>query len=84
MVPSGTAGVRVSQVSGTVGGTIYPGIHFVSPLVQHVEFYNVRQVKQSDGADRWEGVLRKRCPSSGDIEQRHVGRGAGQSLKSGC
>jgi hypothetical protein len=33
VVPSGTAGVRVSQVSGTLGGTIYPGTHFVSPLV---------------------------------------------------
>jgi hypothetical protein len=33
VVPSGTAGVRVSQVSGTLGGTIYPGAHFVSPLV---------------------------------------------------
>jgi regulator of protease activity HflC (stomatin/prohibitin superfamily) len=42
VVPSGMAGVRVSQVSGTVGGTIYPGTHFVSPLVQHVELYNVR------------------------------------------
>ena len=42
VVPSGTAGVRVSQISGTVGGTIYPGTHFVTPLVQHVETYNVR------------------------------------------
>ena len=42
VVPSGMAGVRVSQLSGTVGGTIYPGTHFVSPLVQHVELYNVR------------------------------------------
>ena len=42
VVPSGMAGVRVSQVSGTVGGTIYPGTHFVSPLTQHVELYNVR------------------------------------------
>jgi regulator of protease activity HflC (stomatin/prohibitin superfamily) len=42
VVPSGTAGVRVSQLSGTVGGTVYPGTHFVSPLVQHMELYNVR------------------------------------------
>ncbi len=42
VVPSGMAGVRVSQLSGTVGGTIYPGTHFVSPLIQHVELYNVR------------------------------------------
>jgi regulator of protease activity HflC (stomatin/prohibitin superfamily) len=42
VVPSGTAGVRVSQLSGTVAGTIYPGTHFVAPFVQHVEMYNVR------------------------------------------
>jgi len=42
VVPSGMAGVRVSQLSGTVGSTIYPGTHLVVPLVQHVETYNVR------------------------------------------
>jgi len=42
VVPSGMAGVRVSQLSGTVGGTVYPGTHFVSPLMQHMEMYNVR------------------------------------------
>jgi regulator of protease activity HflC (stomatin/prohibitin superfamily) len=42
VVPSGMAGVRVSQLSGTVGATIYPGTHLVSPLTEHVELYNVR------------------------------------------
>jgi regulator of protease activity HflC (stomatin/prohibitin superfamily) len=52
VVPSGMAGVRVSQLSGTVGGTIYPGTHFVSPLTQHVELYNVRdQIYSTNPAD---------------------------------
>jgi regulator of protease activity HflC (stomatin/prohibitin superfamily) len=52
VVPSGMAGVRVSQLSGTVGGTIYPGTHFVSPLVQHMELYNVRdQIYSTTPAD---------------------------------
>jgi regulator of protease activity HflC (stomatin/prohibitin superfamily) len=42
VVPSGSAGVRVSQLSGTLGGTLYPGTHLVMPLVHHVEMYNVR------------------------------------------
>ena len=50
VVPSGMAGVRVSQLSGTVGGTIYPGTHFVTPLVQHVEAYNVRDQIYSTSA----------------------------------
>ena len=28
VVPSGMAGVRVSQISGTLGGTLYPGTAF--------------------------------------------------------
>src|SRR5690348_7508743 len=37
VVPSGMAGVRVSQISGTLGGTLYPGTHVVLPLVHRVE-----------------------------------------------
>ncbi len=43
VVPSGRAGVRVSQLSGTVPGTLYPGTHLVLPLVQHVALYDVRE-----------------------------------------
>jgi regulator of protease activity HflC (stomatin/prohibitin superfamily) len=42
VVPSGFAAVRVSQVSGTLPGTLYAGTHFIVPLVQQVETYNVR------------------------------------------
>ena len=42
MVPSGTAGVRVSQTSGTVPGTLYPGVHFVAPLVEDVALFDTR------------------------------------------
>ncbi len=42
IVPAGTAGVRVSQVSGTLPGTLYPGLHLVVPLVQRIELYDVR------------------------------------------
>lgn len=42
VVPAGMAGVRVSQISGTLPGTLYPGFHLVIPLVQTVELYDVR------------------------------------------
>jgi regulator of protease activity HflC (stomatin/prohibitin superfamily) len=42
VVPSGTGGVRVSQLSGTLAGTLYPGTHFVMPLVHRVELFNIR------------------------------------------
>ena len=42
VIPSGMAGVRVSQLSGTLAGTLYPGTHAVVPLVQSVELYDTR------------------------------------------
>jgi regulator of protease activity HflC (stomatin/prohibitin superfamily) len=42
VVPSGFGGVRVSQVSGTVPGTLYPGLHLVFPLVQSVTLFDIR------------------------------------------
>ncbi len=42
VVPSGMAGVRVSQLSGTLAGTLYPGTHVVMPLVHRVELYSIR------------------------------------------
>ena len=42
VVPAGSAGVRVSQISGTLPETLYPGLHLVVPLVQKVETYDLR------------------------------------------
>jgi regulator of protease activity HflC (stomatin/prohibitin superfamily) len=42
VVPSGMAGVRVSQMNGTVPGTLYPGAHLVMPLVEDVVLFDTR------------------------------------------
>jgi regulator of protease activity HflC (stomatin/prohibitin superfamily) len=42
VVPSGMAGVRVSQLTGTRPGTLYPGIHFIFPLLERVALYDIR------------------------------------------
>jgi regulator of protease activity HflC (stomatin/prohibitin superfamily) len=42
VVPSGMAGVRVSQTSGTQPGTLYPGAHFVTPLADNVVLFDSR------------------------------------------
>src|SRR5208283_5231103 len=42
IVPSGMAGIRVSQMSGTVPGTLYPGVHMVTPLVEDVALFDTR------------------------------------------
>ncbi|HYG99570.1 MAG TPA: prohibitin family protein [Terriglobales bacterium] len=43
VVPSGMAAVRVSQLSGTRPGTLYPGVHFVKPLIERVALYDTRE-----------------------------------------
>ena len=42
VVPSGMGGVRISQIGGTEQGTLYPGLHFVTPLVDSVQMFDLR------------------------------------------
>ena len=42
VVPSGMGGVRISQVSGTLPGTLYPGVHFMTPLIDSVQMFDLR------------------------------------------
>src|SRR5581483_2447583 len=42
VVPEGMAGVRVSQTSGTLTGTLYPGVHFVRPMLDKVVLFDTR------------------------------------------
>ena len=42
VVPSGMGGIRISQMSGTEPGTLYPGLHFVTPLVESVQMFDLR------------------------------------------
>ncbi len=42
VVPAGMGGVRISQISGTQPGTLYPGTHFVTPLMDSVESFDLR------------------------------------------
>ena len=42
VVPSGMGGVRISQIGGTLPGTLYPGVHFVTPLVDSVQMFDLR------------------------------------------
>jgi regulator of protease activity HflC (stomatin/prohibitin superfamily) len=50
VVPSGMAGVRISQTSGTKAGTLYPGVHFITPLVEHVQSFDMRDHLFTAGA----------------------------------
>jgi regulator of protease activity HflC (stomatin/prohibitin superfamily) len=49
VVPSGRAGVRISQTRGTEPGTLYPGVHGVIPLLEHVELFDMRDKLYTTG-----------------------------------
>src|SRR6266446_4125505 len=42
VIPSGMAGVRVSQMWGARPGALYPGVHLVAPLIDSVALYDTR------------------------------------------
>ena len=43
VIPDGAAGVRISQISGARPGTLYPGVHLITPLVDSVAIYDTRE-----------------------------------------
>jgi regulator of protease activity HflC (stomatin/prohibitin superfamily) len=42
VVPSGLSGIRVSQLSGTLPGTLYAGAHMVVPLIDDVVLFDTK------------------------------------------
>jgi regulator of protease activity HflC (stomatin/prohibitin superfamily) len=61
VVPSGMGGIRVSQTSGTRPGTLYPGVHWVTPLVDSVVLYDLRDqvLTTSSGKDGMESIAER-------------------------
>jgi regulator of protease activity HflC (stomatin/prohibitin superfamily) len=51
VVPEGSGGVRISQISGVRPGTLYPGVHLVFPLVQRIEDYDLRDRLYASNAE---------------------------------
>src|SRR5439155_4595883 len=50
LVPDGSAGVRLSQIWGVRPGTLYPGVHLVTPLIDSVALYDTREQTYSTAA----------------------------------
>ena len=42
VVPDGEAAVHISQISGVRPGTLYAGTHFILPLIDRAQLYDVR------------------------------------------
>jgi regulator of protease activity HflC (stomatin/prohibitin superfamily) len=56
VIPDGEGGVRISQISGVRQGTLYPGTHFIYPLIERVALYDIRdRVFSTDATERVHG-----------------------------
>jgi regulator of protease activity HflC (stomatin/prohibitin superfamily) len=64
VVPSGMGGVRVSQIRGTLPGTLYSGVHFVSPLTESIQTFDLRDKLFTTGAMMNDGTLPASAPSA--------------------
>ena len=58
VIPEGHAAVRISQLSGVLPGTLYSGMHFIFPLTDRVEVYDIKDRVFSTVAS--EGAKEKR------------------------
>jgi regulator of protease activity HflC (stomatin/prohibitin superfamily) len=57
VIPSGTGGVRISQMRGTLPGTLYSGVHFITPLTENVQIFDLREKLFTTGASINDGTL---------------------------
>jgi regulator of protease activity HflC (stomatin/prohibitin superfamily) len=65
IVPDGFAGVRVSQIWGARPGTLYPGVHLITPLVDSVELYDTREQVYTTAATS--GATSRSTPLGGPL-----------------
>src|SRR5215470_6407696 len=69
VVPSGMGGIRVSQTSGTRPGTLYPGVHWITPLVESIALYDLRDqvLTTSSGKDGLESLSESATKKAADF-----------------
>ncbi|HTC95517.1 MAG TPA: SPFH domain-containing protein [Terriglobales bacterium] len=73
VIPSGMAGVRVSQVSGPQPGTLYPGAHFVKPLLEDVVLYDTRQQIFTAGGEEEENTEEQAATPAKSVKAKRNG-----------
>src|ERR1700738_1305363 len=79
VVPDGFAGVRVSQIWGARPGTLYPGVHLITPLVDSVELYDTREQVYTTAAST--AAASRSTPLGGPLAATAASVGAAQSAQ---
>jgi regulator of protease activity HflC (stomatin/prohibitin superfamily) len=78
VVPDGFAGVRVSQIWGARPGTLYPGVHLLTPLVDSVELYDTREQVYTTAATTAEA---SKTPLGGPLAATSTSTGSSASAQ---
>ena len=71
VLASGMGGVRVSQTRGTLPGTLYSGVHFVTPLVEQLQTFDLRDKLFTTGMVE-DGAVNATSVPGGDRARRDV------------
>ena len=71
VIPSGMGGVRVSEMRGTLPGTLYAGAHFVPPLMEQVEMFDLRDKLFTAGVVEGAGMTKTAAePQPLDVQSK--------------
>ncbi|MGB7600250.1 MAG: SPFH domain-containing protein [Candidatus Sulfotelmatobacter sp.] len=83
VVPSGMAGVRVSQMSGAKAGTLYPGVHLVAPLIEDVALFDTRDQIFTTGMSEDETAVTKPSTAKSSVKTQPLNVQAKEGLTLG-
>ena len=70
VVPSGMGGVSISDTKGTLAGTLYSGVHFISPLGERVQMFDLRDEVYSSampGETKKTAAAKEGTPAEGSM-----------------
>ena len=71
VIPAGMGGVRVSELRGTLLGTLYAGAHFVPPMMESVEMFDLRDKLFTAGVVEGAGVTKTAAePQPLDVQSK--------------
>jgi regulator of protease activity HflC (stomatin/prohibitin superfamily) len=79
VVPDGFAGVRISQIWGARPGTLYPGVHLITPLVDSVALFDTREQVYTTAASS--AAASKSTPLGGPLAATAASAGAAVSAQ---
>jgi regulator of protease activity HflC (stomatin/prohibitin superfamily) len=70
VILSGMGGVKVSQIRGTLPGTLYSGVHFITPLTETVQTFDLRDKLFTTGAALDTSITPAVKKSSMDVQSK--------------